>query len=381
MRVYKFRIYPDKKQEQVLFKHFDLCRFTYNQLLEELSHNKTRSHIQHHILILKEKYPDIKQVYSKTLQYECYRLFSNLRGLSQSKKKGIKIGHLRFKGRDWFKTIVYNQSGFKLLQTKKRFNILELSKIGSIKILQHRLIEGNIKGIIIKRKVDTWEAHIITDGEYKIEKGLGIIGIDLGIKSFLTDNNNNKIDSPLYFRKSLSELKHKSQNLFRKKKGSIRRFKARVLLAKLHEHILQQRDDFLHKITTKLVNNNQFIGAEDLNIKSMSETTYNARNILDSSWGKFLSMLSIKAESAGCLVIKVNPKNTTRMCSKCGSLQEMPLHVRQYNCYECGLSLDRDHNSAINILKKALEQGIMERKQEFSDEMRSHILNTEGVRV
>jgi putative transposase len=381
MRVYKFRIYPDKKQEQVLFKHFDLCRFTYNQLLEELSHNKTRSHIQHHILTLKEKYPDIKQVYSKTLQYECYRLFSNLRGLSQSKKKGIKIGHLRFKGRHWFKTIVYNQSGFKLLQTKKRFNILELSKIGSIKILQHRLIEGNIKGIIIKRKVDTWEAHIITDGEYKIEKGLGIIGIDLGIKSFLTDNNNNKIDSPLYFRKSLSELKHKSQNLSRKKKGSIRRFKARVLLAKLHEHILQQRDDFLHKITTKLVNNNQFIGAEDLNIKSMSETTYNARNILDSSWGKFLSMLSIKAESAGCLVVKVNPKNTTRMCSKCGSLQEMPLHVRQYNCYDCGLSLDRDHNSAINILKKALEQGIMERKQEFSDEMRSHILNTEGVRV
>jgi len=378
MRVYKFRLYPNRTQENLMFNTLNLCRFTYNQLLEEIQNVKDKKHIQHHIVTLKGRYPDIKQVYSKTLQYECYRLYANIKGLSQSKKKGNKVGHLRFKGRQWFKTFVYNQSGFKLLQTDKRFNILQLSKIGSIKLLQHRPIEGNIKGIIIKRKVDSWEAHIITDAKYQMQKGWDKIGIDLGIKSFLTDNNNNKVDSPLYLKQSLSLLKHKSQVLSRKKKGSIRRLKARKILAKLHEHVLQQRDDFLHKTTTNLIRQNQFIGVEDLNIKSMSETTYNARNILDSSWGKFLQMLDFKAESAGCQVVKVDPKNTTKMCSKCGHLMDMPLYKRQYECEECGLSMDRDHNSAINILRKALEQGIVERKQKFSDEARSPILNTEG---
>ena len=180
-RVYKFRLYPTKKQQDIMFKQLNLCRFAYNQLLEELGRNKSKKHIQHYILDLKVKYPELKQVYSKTLQYECYKLFSNITGLKQSKKKGNKIGKLRFKGRDWFKTICYNQSGFKLIQRDKRYNLLHLSKIGDIRLLQHREIEGKIKGIIIKRKVDSWEAHIITDGKYQIDKGDKVIGIDLGV--------------------------------------------------------------------------------------------------------------------------------------------------------------------------------------------------------
>ena len=162
MRVYKFRLYPTKQQQDILFKQLNLCRFAYNQLLKELGRNKDRKHIQHYIVELKEKHPELNEVYSKTLQYECYRLFSNLKGLSISKKKGNKIGRLRFKGRDWFKTICYNQSGFDLIKQDKRYNLLHLSKIGDIRLLQHREIEGKIKGIIIKRKADSWEAHIIT---------------------------------------------------------------------------------------------------------------------------------------------------------------------------------------------------------------------------
>src|SRR3989344_2131767 len=97
MRVYKFRLYLTKKQEQTLFKQLNLCRFTYNQLLEELGRNKSKKHIQHYILDLKAKYPELKQIYSKTLQYECYRLFSNITALNQSKKKGNKIGKVRLK--------------------------------------------------------------------------------------------------------------------------------------------------------------------------------------------------------------------------------------------------------------------------------------------
>jgi putative transposase len=360
MRVYKFRLYPTKSQEQMLFWQLNSCRFVYNQLLEELGRKKERSHIQHYILELKTKFPELKQVHSKVLQYECYRLFSNMKGLALAKKKGNKIGKLRFKGKDWFKTMVYNQSGFKLIVQEKRFNILHLSKIGDIRILQHRDVEGNIKGVIIKRKVDTWEAHIITDGMYRIKRGENIIGIDLGIVSFLTDNNGNKIDSPLFFKRALEKLEVMQQELSRKKRGSHNRYKTKKRIAKLHEHVEQQRNDFLHKTTTKLVGACKFIGVEDLNIESMKTTTYNARNISDSAWGKFLSMLGFKAESAGCRVIKVDPANTSKECSACGNKQDMPLWKRQYECPQCGMSLERDTNSAIIILRRALEQGTAE---------------------
>ncbi len=121
MMAHKFRLYPTNQQEQLLLKTFDLCRFTYNKLLEKLNKQEkiNRSEIQHGIVDLKKKYSKLQEVYSKTLQYECHRLFGNLKALSRLKKQGHKVGKLRFKGKDWFKTIQYNQSGYKLIQTKK----------------------------------------------------------------------------------------------------------------------------------------------------------------------------------------------------------------------------------------------------------------------
>ncbi|MEA3317404.1 MAG: LptF/LptG family permease, partial [Bacteroidota bacterium] len=141
-------------------------------------------------------------------QYECYRLFSNLQGLSKSKKKGNKVGRLRFKGYRWWKTVAYNQSGYKLINTNKHYDKLKLSKIGEINIRVHREIEGNIKGIIIKRKVNNWEAHIITDAKYIISKGSNEIGIDVGVLSFLHTSNNEIIKNPLHMNKELDKLKN-----------------------------------------------------------------------------------------------------------------------------------------------------------------------------
>jgi len=366
MRTYKFRLYPTKKQEETLFKHFDLCRFIYNQLLAELSNNNTEKHIFHYITVLKKKQPELKQVYSKTLQNEAKKLFSNFKKLISMKKKGIKVGKLRFKGQERFKTIHYNQSGFKLINQNTRYNILHLSKIGDIKILQHREIEGKIKSIIIKRKTDSWEAHIVTDSKYQLKKGNNIIGIDLGVTSFLTDNNGNKISNPLYYKQSLEKLKLLQQNLSKKKRGSNNRYKTKIQITKLHEYIVQQRNDFLHKITTKLIKENKFMGVEKLDIRNMKISFYNSRNINDSSWGKFLSMLDNKAESAGCQVVKVNPVNTTKECNKCGNIQDMPIWQRQYNCQRCGMSMDRDTNSAKVILNRALEQGTVETNNSLS---------------
>ena len=191
MFAYKFRLYPSKQQVALLLVHFDLCRFTYNKLLEKLnaSENINRGEIQHGIVELKKNFPELNKVYSKTLQYECYRLFSNLKSLAQLKRNGYKVGGLRFKGRDWFKTINFNQSGFKLEQKTTRYGKLHLSKVGSIDMRSHRITKGKIKQVTIKKGAGKWYAILITDAEYQKQKGFGSIGLDLGVLNFIADSN------------------------------------------------------------------------------------------------------------------------------------------------------------------------------------------------
>ena len=360
VKAYKFRIYPNKEQTERLGFALDTCRQAYNMMLGELNEQIIidKSQIQAMLPDMKICKPKYKKVYSKTLQYECYRLFSNLSALRVLKKNGRKVGRLRFKGKDWFKTINYNQSGFSLDQQNKRLN---LSKIGNIKIRLHREVEGNIKQITIKKSIDKWFVTIITDAVIKTNCGKGVIGIDLGIMDYFVDNENNKVKNPKVLYHYKKELRIKQKNLSRKKKGSNNRKKARIQVAKLYTKIKNTRRDFLHKLTTKLIKENRFIAMEKLDIKQMSQQKFfNARNMLDCSWGEFGSLLNYKAESAGCLVIKVNPRNTSKMCSSCGSIQDMPLHKRTYECENCGLVLDRDHNSAINILKLGQELSYVE---------------------
>jgi len=360
MKVYKFQLKPNKQQQVRLEETFNSCRFTYNQLLDKLNKQEVidKSVVQHYIVELKKQYPFLKQVYSKTLQYECHRLFNNLSSLVASKKKGRKVGMLRFKGANWFKTICYNQSGYKIIQTNKHYNKLHLSKIGDINMLQHQNIVGNVKGIIIKKKVNKWVAHIITDEEQVIEKGVNEIGIDMGVLSFLHTSNNEIIKNPLYMNKQLSKLKLIHHQISKTKKGSHNRKKKCNHLKLVWEKIDNQKKDFFHKVSIYLVSTSKFISVEKLNIKSMTSNKnnkyYNHRNILDSSWGMFLQMLKSKAESAGIEYVEINPMNTSKMCSRCGMLQNMPTNIRTYNC-GCGFSIDRDYNASINILAKGKE--------------------------
>lgn len=357
MRVYKFQLKPSEQQEVLLQKTLDLCRFTYNKILEELNSQEKidRNKVQHKIVELKKEYPELKNVYSKTLQYECYRLFSNLRGLSGSKKKGNRVGRLRFKGYKWWKTFVMNQSGYKLIKTNKHYDKLKISKIGDINIRLHRNIEGNIKGIIIKKKVNTWEAHIITNAKYIISKGNDEIGVDMGVLTFLHTSKNEKIENPLYMNKELDKIKNNHRLISKTKKGSNNRKKQCKKLKKVWENIDNKKKDFFHKVTTHLVTNSKFIVVEKLDINSMTSNKknkyYNHRNILDSSWGMFLQMLKFKAESAGIEYVEVDPRNTSKICCKCGKLQDMPISIRIYKC-SCNHIIDRDYNASINILAK-----------------------------
>tara|TARA_Y100000310_G_scaffold336426_1_gene420945 strand:+ start:89 stop:1225 length:1137 start_codon:yes stop_codon:yes gene_type:complete len=352
MKAYKLRLYPNKEQVNKLEFALEMCRRTYNFLLSELNAQVEidKSQIQGILPDLKIVEPELKQIYSKTLQYECYRLFSNLSALRQLKQNKKKVGRLRYKGKNWFKTINYNQSGFKLINTNKRYDLLHLSKIGNIKILQHREVEGNIKQITIKKSADKWYATIITDVTIKTQHGDKELGIDLGINNFIADSYGNYIEHPKTLTKYQSKLKEAQQELSKKKKRSNNGLKAKLRVAKIYEKINNSRDDFLHKISTLYIKNSKIICIEDLNIKQMMmQRYYNAKNIADSSWGKFVQFLTYKAESAGCKIVKINPRNTSKTCNNCGNIQDMPLYKRIYECNNCGLSINRDYNSAINI--------------------------------
>ena len=365
-RSYKFRIYPSKQEEEKLRWTLDQCRFVYNQMLEGLNKQKkpNRNELQKSIPELKEVYPGLKNVYSKVLQYEPYRLFSNLRSLSRLKKKGKKVGSLRFKGAGWFKTITYNQSGFKLLKTGKRCDGLHLSKIGDIKIRAHREVAGHIKQITVKQyRSGKWFALFSVTKELpesKIMRTQKQIGIDLGLMNYVHDSDGTRVDHPHYLNESLKRLQKQQRRLSRKKKRSNNRTKQKLKVAIVHEKVLNQRNDFLHKLSHMYVNNYGMIAVEKLNIKGLIKISYNVRNLMDASWNKFLQMLRYKAESAGTLVIEVNPRGTSQKCSSCGQVVKKTLSVRTHNCPYCGLVLDRDHNAAINILKRAVGQGLPE---------------------
>ena len=341
-KTYKYRLYPSKDQEQVLFQTLEHCRYVYNMLLEWLNKQDkpNRYELQNRLPLLKQEHPELKQVYSKALQYEVYRLFYNLRGLSQSKKKHRKTGRLRFKPSHRFRTIHYNQSGFKILETGKRLDKLHISKIGNLPILMHRPVEGIIKQVVIKHYLSgKWYACIIAEQENDVVKQpiKTAVGIDVGIKYFCSDSNGLQFENPKYLKKSLKQLKQRQRKLSKTKKGSKNRNKQRIIVARQHERIENQRNDFLQKLTRYYVDHHDLIAVEDLNIGGMIKNHHLARYIADASWNKFMQILSYKAESAGKTIVYVNPRGTS---------QE----------YNHGKDLDRDYNASLNILKRGLKK-------------------------
>jgi len=353
-KTYRYRLYPNKEQEQTLLWTMRQCKFVYNMMLEKLQEqNKpNRYNLQNSLPKLKEQFPQLKNVYSKALQHEVYRLFSNLRALSQSKKKGRKVGKLRFKSSAGFKTIHYNQSGFKIIETDTRCNKLHISKIGDIKIRIHRGFDGDIKQVVIKRYGSgKWYASITVDEDIVVQKQpiKKIVGIDMGITEFLTDTTGKIIENPKYLSKSLKRLRRRQKRLSRTEKKSNNRRKQVVRVGRLHEQVANQRRDFCHKVARYYVDNFDFVGVEDLNINGMlkaidaekirkSIKRHMRRNTYDVSWRMFFDILFYKAEWAGRTSVKVDPRYTSQ-------IQKYGLPER-YNHY----------NASINILERALEQ-------------------------
>ncbi|WP_406660808.1 transposase [Methanolobus sp. ZRKC3] len=262
-------------------------------------------------------------------------------------KSGDVPGYPRFKGRDRYNSFTYPQSGFWIEGTK-----LKLSKIGNIRIKQHREIEGKVKTCTIKREVNQWYAVFSVDmgnSPAKVNPNTSI-GIDVGLNSCVTLSNGEQFDSPEYYRKSEKSLAVQQKRLGKKKKGSENRFKQKNIVVKVHRKIRNQRLDFNHQLSRILVDRFDRIVFEDLNIQNMVKNHHLAKSISDVAWGQLIQMTKSKAEEAGKYVELVNPYNTSQKCSSCGSIVKKGLSVRVHKCPDCGLVLDRDHNAAINIL-------------------------------
>ena len=357
--MFKFRLYPSKKQIGVLEDQLELCRQTHNWLLASCKENyeatgKTLSQfdLQKKLPYLKAQRQEINQVYSQVLQNICKRIKDGYTNFFARRKAGLKAGLPRFKKYGRYKSITYPQKGFKIEEGK-----LHLSKIGDIQIKQHRELRDQIKNLTVKRTPSgKWHAYFscIVEAHPK-EKPFKDVGIDVGLNSYAVLSDGSKIENPQFYRKSEKRLARVQRGLSRKKNGSNNRNKARVKVALLHEHIQNQRTDFLHKASRMIADTYETVYVEDLKISNMVRNHCLAKSISDAGWGKFIRMIVYKEEESGGQLIKVNPRNTTQNCSQCGEYVEKSLSDRVHKCPICGLVMDRDMNAALNILARGQE--------------------------
>jgi len=359
-KTFKYRISPKTKAVKERLQHtLDLCRELYNCALEERKTGyqdygvsiayRTQSN---QLPQIKKDCPELAFVHSQVLQDTLRRLDKAYKAFFRRCKQGQAPGHPRFQGRRRYNSFTYPQdSGWKL-----EGNRLKLTKIGVFNVILHRPPEGQIKTVTLSRSA-TGKWYVCFSCELEQPEPLPAtgsrIGIDVGLTSFLTDSNGTKVENPRWYRATERKLKIVQRIVSKRKKGGTRRRKAVRQLALVHEKVGNQRLDFQHKLSLELVRHNDLIAVEDLRIKNMVRNRHLAKSISDAGWGQFLSILSAKAEYAGRTVAKVDPRQTSQLCSGCGAVVEKVLSVRVHRC-SCGLTLDRDHNAARNILARAL---------------------------
>ncbi len=361
-RAYKFRIYPNKNQEVKLNRTLSTCRHLYNDALAERKKQAKLNRLKKEFDIFPwgkpewinyekqandlSEYKDIDQreVYSQVLQNVLKRLDRSFKNFYDG------FGFPRFQGRNRYNSFTYPQSGFSIEDGR-----LNLSKIGNIKIIIHREIEGRIKTCTIKKDIDQWYVSFACEIEKRIipVEIKSEIGIDVGLSSLITLSNGQKIEPPEFLRRREKKLVLEQKRLSRKKKGSGKRNKQKIKVAKVHREIKNQRIDFAHKASRELVDSFDRIVFEDLQIQNMMQNHHLAKSISDASWYQLISLTKSKAEYAGKMVEFVNARNTSQKCSRCGDSVQKDLSVRMHSCPVCGLILDRDHNAALNILKRS----------------------------
>ena len=355
LKTFRYRLYPSKAQRKLLESTLETCRRVYNDCLAERKevyenelHSIGKFEQLRRVKEIKASNPYAKGIHSHILQVTVSDLDKAFQSFFRRVKQGAKPGYPRFKGRNRFDSFGLKQlgNGFKLDGRR-----LKLSGIGRIAVRWHRKIEGTIKTVRIVRNAGQWFSCFSCEVDTNPLPASGrSIGIDVGVSSLVTLSTGEKIENPHWYRTDQAELRTTQRRVSRRKKGSNGRHKAVALLQRQHEKTKNRRKDFLNKVACSLIVANDVIVIEDLQIKNMVHNRHLSKSIMDAGWGYLRQRLGAKAVEAGRQVVAVPPQYTSKSCSSCGTIfEDLKLSDRWVRC-DCGLSLDRDHNAAINIL-------------------------------
>jgi len=357
-RSFKYRLYPTQTQERLLAHTLECCRRWYNDCLaerktawEERGESIGKLAQLRQVKKLKATNPDVALIHSHVLQTVVGDLDRAFAAFFRRVKAGDKPGYPRFKSRDRFDSFGYKQlgNGFKLDGRR-----LRLTFIGRLRVRWHRPIEGKIKIVRILRQAKKWYACFVCEVDAAPLPSTGrSVGVDVGIHHLMVTSDNETIDNPRWYRSEQATLRVLQRTVARRARGGANRRKAVEALTRHHERIANRRKDFLNKLTHALIERYDRIALEDLQITNLVGNRRLSKSILDAGWSYLKQRLMCKAEEAGREVVLVNPAYTSKTCSRCGTLFEsLTLADRWVSC-RCGLSLDRDHNAAINILNRA----------------------------
>ncbi|XVH32230.1 RNA-guided endonuclease InsQ/TnpB family protein [Haloferacaceae archaeon DSL9] len=360
---YRYRLEPTDEQRERLRWTIDICRQVYNHFLHRFNRIDDTSFYseQNQLPDLKTQWTDLQQVYSKVLQMVVHRLYRNLSTLRAKKKKGHRVGALKWKRPRAYRSITYSQFGFELNNTSGR-TVLSLSKIGEIPLVYHRDVPDNatIKQVAIKRELTgEWYAilglEVERDGPSKPDDPNRCVGIDVGILKYTHDTDGVAVES-LELSAEQERLERAQRTLSRKQHGSSNFRNQRRVVAQRHADLKRKRRDFLHKLSAYYAREYDFVAVEDLDTQGLMELPSNSRNRASAAWGTFLDMLEYKCEREGTHFVAVDPAGTTKECSQCGVSTDKPLWVREHSCPSCGFEADRDANAALNILSRGLTE-------------------------
>ena len=310
---------------------------------------------------LKKTHPWYKEIHSQVLQDIVKRVKVAFDRFLKGDCNGKRSGRPRFKSRSRYRTFTYPQIKGKCVEG----NLINLPKLGRIKAIIHRPIPDGfkVKIVSITKKADGFYVTLSLQDSTVPEitsniNPLSITGIDVGLKDFLTTSEGETVPIPQHYRQAQKRLRVIQKRVSRRQKGGKNRLKAIKQLGLQHKKIADKRRDFHFKTANYLLSKYDVVAHEDLNVKGLARTRL-ALSVLDAGWSSFLSILTNKAENAGLLVIPVSAHNTSQNCSKCGEKVPKKLHERWHNCPHCKCSLDRDHNAAINIEKRAVGHPVL----------------------
>lgn len=357
-KTFKYRLYPTKKQKRLLQASLDACRWVYNKTLEvrkdtyEKKQESLSLYDTNNLLVpWKKDRPKLTNAHSQCLQDVQMRVDLAFNAFFRRVKAKEKPGYPRFKGFDRYDSFTFPQSGFKLLEER-----LNISKVGFIKVKLHRPIDGIIKTCTIRRQAGKWYSCFSVNYESKpLPESNKAVGIDIGLETFATLSNKEKIANPRFFKTDQKALAKAQRKLSKQEKGMPKRKRVKKIVVRIHERISNRRHNFIHQETRKIVNKFGIICIEKLDIKPMLKNHFLAKSIADVAWNQFAQALSHKAVEAGRQFIAIDPRGTSQICSQCRTVVKKDLSVRWHKCPICGLHIHRDLNASLNILRLGMQ--------------------------